>query len=86
MVIQIIDQKGSVVRTAIARNEGIITFDYITPGTYRFKAILDRNDNGKWDTGNYLKHIQPEKVFISEKAETLRSNWDWEPAWNILEN
>jgi hypothetical protein len=86
MIIQIIDQKGSVIRTAIARNAGIITFSYMTPGTYRFKAIFDQNDNGKWDIGNYLKHIQPEKVFISEKAEPLRSNWDWEPAWNIPEN
>lgn len=86
MIIQIVDQKGSVVKSTIARGEGLITFDYMLPGKYMFKAIYDANDNGKWDTGNYLKKIQPEKVFVSDKAEQLRSNWDWEPAWTIQEN
>jgi hypothetical protein len=31
-----------------------------------------------WDTGHYLKHIQPEKVYFYSMPKDLRSNWDVE--------
>jgi hypothetical protein len=83
MIVQVTNEKGHVVRSAVARHDGLITFDFMPPGKYSFKAIYDRNDNGKWDTGNYLKHIQPEKVFIAGSLQQLRSNWDMETSWTI---
>jgi hypothetical protein len=83
MLIQVLDEKGAVVKSGKANSAGIITFEYLSPGRYLFKAIYDENGNGKWDTGNYLKHQQPEKVYISGRAEQLRSNWDYEPTWTI---
>jgi len=86
MIIQVTGEKGAVVRTAVADQAGVFTFDYILPGRYSFKAVYDANDNGKWDTGDYLKQLQPERTFISGKPEQLRSNWDWEPVWRINDN
>jgi hypothetical protein len=83
MIIQVLNVKEEVVRSAIITSPGIITFNYMLPGKYSFKAIYDANRNGKWDTGNYLKQIQPEKVYLSGTAEQLRSNWDWEPTWSV---
>jgi hypothetical protein len=83
MIIQLISERGIVVKSAIAVNPGIIEFDYLSPGKYSFKAIYDSNGNQQWDTGNYLKKIQPEKIYLSGKSEQLRSNWDWEPTWSI---
>ncbi|MBK8554493.1 MAG: Ig-like domain-containing protein [Lewinellaceae bacterium] len=44
-----------------------------------FTAVLveDSNGNGRWDSGNYFAHRQPEKVFI-QKLEQLRANWELE--------
>jgi len=83
MVLQVLNSNKEVVRSAIITSPGILRFNYMRPGKYSFKAIYDANNNGKWDTGNYLKQIQPEKVYLSGTAEQLRSNWEWEPVWNI---
>ena len=36
----------------------LITYIRSKSLNYMIRAILDRNGNGKWDTGNYLKHLQ----------------------------
>ncbi|HWB62509.1 MAG TPA: DUF2141 domain-containing protein, partial [Chitinophagales bacterium] len=45
-------------------------------GNYHVSAIDDRNNNGKWDTGNLLKGIQPEKVISYKETYTLKGEWD----------
>jgi hypothetical protein len=47
------------------------------------KVIYDNNDNRKWDTGNYLKKIQPEKVLYYKGDINVRSNWNIELTWKI---
>jgi hypothetical protein len=83
MIVEVLNEKGIVVRSKIASGPGIISYGFLTPGKYSFKATYDENKNGKWDTGNYLKQLQPEMIYVSGTAEQLRSNWDWEPTWNI---
>jgi len=51
-------------------------FNELNPGDFRVRIITDVNSNGEWDTGNYLKKIQPEPVFYFEKPITVRANWD----------
>jgi uncharacterized protein (DUF2141 family) len=46
------------------------------PGDYEVKILFDLNNNGKWDTGDYWKKIQPEKVVARKKPITIRANWD----------
>jgi len=41
-------------------------------------VIEDVNKNEKWDTGNYRKKIQPEKIFYIDKGITIRGFWDIE--------
>ena len=41
-----------------------------------FRYIRDKNGNKKWDTGSYLKKIQPENVYYSPDTIELRANWD----------
>ncbi|MDX1684560.1 MAG: Ig-like domain-containing protein [Saprospiraceae bacterium] len=47
----------------------------LKPGQYEIVIIDDTNNNGKWDTGNYLELKQPEKR-IRKELEPLRENWD----------
>ena len=83
MIVQVMDEKGKVSGTKIIKEPGKIIFDYLTPQKYVLKAIMDRNGNGQWDTGNYLKHIQPEKIYFYKLPIQLRSNWDQEITWII---
>ncbi|MCP4310096.1 MAG: Ig-like domain-containing protein [Bacteroidetes bacterium] len=68
--------KDQVMRQQIVYKSGLYTFSYLSPKDYGFKIIHDLNDNGKWDTGNYLKKQQPEPVEILPRTITVRSNWD----------
>lgn len=53
-----------------------LSFKLLPPGEYSFKIIEDRNGNFKWDTGDYWKHIQPERIYFYSGELTLRANWD----------
>ena len=63
-----------------------VILDYLAPETYIIKIIVDSNDNGKWDTGNYKEGIQPERVHYFSKKLKVRSNWDIEDQVVILES
>jgi uncharacterized protein (DUF2141 family) len=51
------------------------TINNLQPGIYSLRAVQDRNHNGKWDTGDYWKKIQPEKYFYYKSPISLRANW-----------
>jgi len=45
-------------------------------GNYVFRVIVDKNKNGKWDTGDLLGKIQPEVVIPYSEPVLLRAGWD----------
>lgn len=62
----------------------VIDFENVSPGNYNIKAVCDKNNNKKWDTGNYMKKIQPEKVFYySPSSFAVKVNWDSDLDWKI---
>lgn len=72
------------VRLEPVRN-GVATFEYVTPGAYYARLFIDRNQNGRWDTGSVADTLQPEDVFYFSKKLNLKKNWDVEQQWNIYE-
>lgn len=70
------------VRLEPVRN-GVATFEYVTPGAYYARLFIDRNQNGRWDTGSVADTVQPEDVFYFSKKLNLKKNWDVEQQWNI---
>lgn len=46
------------------------------PAEYEIRILLDRNNNGVWDTGDYWKKLQPERVLAIEKKITVKANWE----------
>jgi hypothetical protein len=77
MIVQIL-QKEKLILQKFISHSGQLTFDYIIPGKYKIKCIFDRNGNKIWDTGNYLKKLEPEKVKYWWKEEDVRSGFDVE--------
>lgn len=66
-------------------NDTVFRLEYLTPGKYILKLIYDSNSNRKWDSGNYLEKLQPEKVYYYPKSLEVRGNWEIEELWEIEE-
>ena len=81
-IIQLLKQ-DKVVLEKIITEEGQVKFESIDPGEYQLKVIFDLNNNGIWDTGNYLYKLQPEKVNFFPNTITIRGNWDLEEDWEL---
>lgn len=82
-VLQFYDDKGVMLNEQIVKSTGKVQYINLHPGKYSLKLIYDENNNGKWDTGKYLEHTQPEKViFFSDQIE-IRSNWDLDLKWVV---
>ncbi len=85
VIVQLTNEKGEVQREIIASESQIFEFNNLDPGNYVARVILDKNGNGKLDTGNYLKKIQPEKVSYYPGVIEIRANWEKEETF-ILSN
>ena len=60
-----------------------VVIDYVDPGSYGIRLVHDANGNGRWDTGDYFEHRQPEEVryFRDEKGQSavkVRANWEYD--------
>jgi len=84
-IIQLIDNKDAVLRQIIINKSDKVKFELLPPGKYNIKAIYDVNNNGVWDTGNYLKHRQPETVIRFSKLKELevRPFFDSVESWEL---
>jgi len=54
----------------------IVNLTRLRPGTYTFRVIVDKNENGKWDPGNLFLKIQPEEVIPYTNKLTLKPGWE----------
>jgi uncharacterized protein (DUF2141 family) len=83
-ILQMIDSNGDVIRVFKNVNQdATYNFDYVRPGKYIFRLIEDTNNNDKWDTGNYLKKIKPERVYYFSNELEVRANWDLNETFNL---
>ena len=83
-ILQMIDSNGEVIRVFKNVNQdATYNFDYVRPGRYIFRLIEDANNNDKWDTGNYLKKIKPERVYYFSNELEVRANWDLNETFNL---
>ncbi len=82
-VIWLIDPTNKKVQTDMISKTTSIKYDHLVPGNYKIKVIKDQNGNGKWDTGNYDKKIQPEQILFFEKQLSVRGFWELEETYEI---
>ncbi|TNJ44223.1 Ig-like domain-containing protein [Tamlana fucoidanivorans] len=74
LIIQLTDKGGKVKREQAVAQPGTVDFLNLSPAMYSIRVIHDANGNQKFDTGNYLKKIQPEKVSHFQDIE-IRADW-----------
>ena len=75
-VVKIKNKSNQEIKRIIIAGQSKYAFDlsYIEPGDYMADIVLDRNKNGKWDTGSYDAGTYPEQIY-TQNLETLRANW-----------
>jgi len=83
LIIQLTDEKGETKQEIYAQVPQPIEFNNIDPSKYRIRVIFDANANGQWDTGNYLKRIQPERVSYYPDVIEVRANWELEQTFAV---
>lgn len=73
--VELLNSSDVPVRKVPVKDGGALFWD-LKPDKYYVRLVLDLNNNGKWDTGNYAEKRQPEEVFYMPKYFEIRSNWD----------
>jgi len=81
-IVQLMSDKEIVLSQIVVKASQRLHFPYLLPVKYLLKIIEDRNFNGRWDTGDYLKNQQPERVNYFPKEIEIRANWDIEESWS----
>ncbi|SHI39440.1 Ig-like domain-containing protein [Pseudozobellia thermophila] len=76
LIVQLTDEQGKVKREILATEPQAFEFNHLEPANYLVRVIFDANNNGKWDTGNYLKKLQPEKISYYPDIIEIRANWE----------
>ncbi len=60
------------------------TFSYLEPGEYKMTILIDSNNNGRWDPGNFYTKEEAEKVILYKTLDKknsfpVRANWELGP-------
>jgi len=76
VIIQLTDINDVTVAQETSSENKTILFNYLVPKKYKIRVIYDTNNNGKWDTGNYLKKKQAEPVEYFPDIQEVRPNWE----------
>jgi hypothetical protein len=81
--VELLNSSDAPVQKAPVKDGGAL-FMNLKPETYYARIVLDRNENGVWDTGDYAGKEQPEEVYYSPKPYQMRANFEFEETWNVL--
>ncbi len=83
LIVQLTDEQGETKIEIYATEPKVFEFNNIEPSKYMVRVIFDANENRKWDTGSFLKNIQPEKVSYYPELIEVRANWELEQTFTI---
>ena len=81
LIVQLLDNSDKVVKEVRIDN-GQAEFYYLKEGKYYMRAIVDSNNNGLWDTGDYDKGVEPEEVYYYPEVIECRQKWDMTLSWS----
>jgi uncharacterized protein (DUF2141 family) len=86
VIVQLTDNNGEEVKRELyAQEPKTFYFNHLNPAQYLVRVIYDHNKNKKWDTGDYLQKIQPERISYAPKPIEIRANWEEKYDFILLE-
>jgi len=83
---ELVNNGDVAVRKVKVKDGGALFMD-LKPDKYFARLVIDLNNNGKWDPGNYAKKQQPEEVFYYPKMFEVKAffNYEEDTPWNFRE-
>ena len=81
--LQLLDRNEKIIKELPASRAGT-KFEYVGPNTYYLRLYIDENGDGKWTTGDWATHRQPEPVYYFPSKLPLRANWEFEEDFDYM--
>lgn len=81
-IVQLLNKSDKPVAERTAE-KGRADFFYLKAGDYYMRMFIDRNHNGKWDTGEYATMTPPEEMFYFPRPMPLRTKFEIEQDWDF---
>lgn len=85
IVVQLLDRSEKIVAISKMESDHTASFYYVKPGTYYARAFVDRNKNGRWDTGNYDADLQAETVYYYPREIETKAKFDITLSWGLTQ-
>lgn len=88
-IIQLLNDKNQIVNqqtislSLTSSAEKTIRYNNVAAGNYHVKAIVDKNTNGVFDTGNYLLKQQAEEIYMTITPIKVLAGWEIEHEWML---
>ena len=83
LIVQLLDNNEKLIREVKYHGDGKLEFPLLPKGLYRVKAIFDLNGDGKWTTGDFDIHLQPEPVSYYKGEIEIKENWVMDQTWDL---
>ena len=75
LIVQLVSKTGEVKYEKSGTGVYVYDFQNVNPETYNIRVVFDDNNNKKYDTGNYLKKLQPERIAYHPEEHKTKANW-----------
>ena len=82
-ILQLLNDRDEVCQQHIISGDTVLNYNFLDPQKYKLKLVFDANNNGKWDTGDYFRHLHPERITYCKEIFNIRANWDVEANWTL---
>lgn len=80
--IELLDENDKVLESEYS-TQSEFNYNYLRPGRYYFRMLVDENENGFWDQGDIFEGLQPEPSYVFPATANVRALWDVEETWVI---
>ena len=81
VIIQLLDKTEKLIHEKYIKTSSKVEFPFLEKGSFRVRAIIDINGDGKWTTGDFTKGRQPEPVSYYPVEIEVRTDWKVENDW-----
>ncbi|MFN8349697.1 MAG: Ig-like domain-containing domain [Spirosomataceae bacterium] len=72
-IVQLLDDKFEVVKSVA--NKTSYQFSFLKPAVYSIRVIVDNNNNGHWDTGDFKTKLPAEPIIFHSDAIKVKKNF-----------
>jgi len=76
VIVQLLSERFAIEAEQKLSGQKNFSFQYIKPGNKFIRILVDENQNGIWDKGDYKTRRLPEKVYLHPQPIQLKANWD----------